>query len=333
MKYFYPKLHALHKPSIDLSDGLPGYKHLEVASRVDGILKGLLSAYETEVVYVEEFGDAEMRTIHDDDYVDFLLAISQEIEGEEEYVPPVFRKDLTAAPLYFRGGMYCSEIGTPIGKHSVKAGLNSAQTALNATSHMLQSNESGFVLTRPPGHHAGRRRYGGYCFFNNSYLAAQTFVNAGKKVAVLDIDYHIGDGSLEFATKDMPYYSLNSNAHRNYPYLEADFKNENEYVTLVEFATGISGERYVEYVEELMATAVNDSVDTVILSLGFDTLGTDYCQDEYIYVTPQNFRTIGALFGGLKQNVMILLEGGYDAENLELCAHEFMSGFISAKAL
>ena len=330
MKYFYPKLHNLHKPTIDLSDGLPGYKHLEVSSRVDGVLKGLLSAHKADVVYVEKFTDSEVRTIHDDDYVDFLLDISRELEGEEEYIPPVFRSDLSSAPLYFRGGMYSTEIGTPIGVDSVKAGLNSAQTALNATEYMLSTSKSSFVLTRPPGHHAGRRRYGGYCFFNNAYLAAQKFVNAGKKVAVLDIDYHVGDGSLEFATKEMPYYSLNSNTHRNYPYLEADFKNENEFVTLVEFETGISGERYVEYVKELIANAIDNSVDIVILSLGFDTLGTDYCQDEYIYVTPQNFRTIGSLFGELKQNCMILLEGGYDAKNLELCAHEFMSGFIQS---
>ena len=331
MKYFYPELHTLHKPSIDLSDGLPGYKHLEVASRVDGILKGLLSAYKAEVVYVEEFGDAEVRAIHDDDYVNFLLDISKEIEGEEEYIPPVFRKDLTSAPLYFRGGMYCTEIGTPIGKDSVKAGLNSAQTTLNATSYMIEEKRSAFVLTRPPGHHAGKRRYGGYCFFNNAYLAAKKFVDAGKRVAVLDIDYHIGDGSIEFATKDMPYYSLNSNIHRNYPYLEADFKNKNENVTLVEFATGILGERYVEYVKELILNAIDESVDVVVLSLGFDTLGTDYCQDEYIYVKPEDFKSIGALFGELDQEVLMLLEGGYDVKNLELCAKLFMSGFISKK--
>ncbi|MEA1982144.1 MAG: acetylpolyamine aminohydrolase [Campylobacterota bacterium] len=330
MKYFYPKLHTLHKPSIDLSDGLPGYKHLEVSSRVDGILKGLLSAYKAEVVYIEEFSDREVRTIHDEDYVDFLLEISKELESQEEYIPPLFRSDLSSAPLYFRGGMYCSEIGTPIGVESVKAGLNSSCTALNATEYMLQTGENSFVLTRPPGHHAGRRRYGGYCFFNNAYLAAQRFVDAGKKVTVLDIDYHIGDGSLEFATSEMPYYSLHSNTHRNYPYLEADFTNENENVTLVEFETGISGERYIEYVKELLSNAIDDSVDTVILSLGFDTLGTDYCQDEYIYVMPKDFRVIGELFGALRQNCMILLEGGYDAENLELCAFEFMSGFMKS---
>ncbi|MBA1438640.1 MAG: acetylpolyamine aminohydrolase [Epsilonproteobacteria bacterium] len=333
MKYFYPSLQALHKPSIDLSDGLPGYKHIETSDRVELILQGLLSAYEAEVVYVTDFDDAEVRTIHDDDYVDFLLAISKEIDQNAEYIPPVFRQDLTDSPLYFRGGMYCNEIGTPIGKESVKAGLNSAHTALSAATYMLQNNQSSFVLTRPPGHHAGRRRYGGYCFFNNAYLAAKKFADAGKKVAVIDIDYHIGDGSLEFACEQIPYFSLHSNIHKNYPYLDSDFKNENSYVTLNEFPSGISGEVYLQYVKKLIEQAVDDSLETIVLSLGFDTLETDYCQDEYIFVTPQNFQTIGTLFGALQQNIMILLEGGYDADNLKRCAAMFMDGFLSKKKL
>lgn len=328
MKYFYPKLHTLHNPTIDLSDGLPGYRHLETATRVDAVLKGLLSAYSADVIYVDNYSSDEVRTIHDNDYVDFLLNISKDLKNEEEYIPPVFRKNLNKSPLYFQGGMYCSEIGTPIGKDSVKAALNSAQTTLSATSYVLESKKSAFVITRPPGHHAGRRRYGGYCFFNNAYLAANMFVNADKKVAVIDIDYHIGDGSIEFAKNDMPYYSLHANINRNYPYLDADFKNVNENVYLMEFQTGISGDIYVEHVKELLFNAIDESTDIVILSLGFDTLGTDYCQDEYIYVTPLNFKTIGELFGQINQNVLILLEGGYDSDNLEECANQFMSGFM-----
>jgi len=332
VKYFYPKLHSFHKPSIDLSDGLPGYKHLEVASRIDEILKGLLSAFETEVVYVKKFGDTEIRTIHDDDYVEFLLSISKEIKDEEEYIPPIFRKDLMSAPLYFRGGMYCTEIGTPIGKDSVKAGLNSAQTTLEATKYVLEDNDA-FVLTRPPGHHAGKSRYGGYSFFNNAYLAANELNKNGQKVAVVDIDYHIGDGSLEFANKEIPYFSLHSNPFKNYPYLEADFINSNPYVTLEEFKTGINGDAYVNEIKNLLDKVVVINADIIILSLGFDTLETDYCQDEYIYVKPIHFKEIGELLGGLKQKVLILLEGGYDIENLELCAKNFMLGFVKKKGI
>ncbi|MDQ7043048.1 MAG: hypothetical protein Q9M34_05890, partial [Sulfurimonas sp.] len=228
---------------------------------------------------------------------------------------------------------YCSEIGTPIGKESVKAALNSAQTALNAAAYLLEEKKSSFVLSRPPGHHAGKRRYGVYCFYNNAYLAADMLVNSGKKVAVLDIDYHIGDGSLEFASADAPYYSLHANTQRNYPYLDKNIQIESEFVKLQEFKTGISGEVYVQNVLSFVEKALQKPVDVVILSLGFDTLGTDYTQDEYIYVKAENFRTIGEIFGSLKQEVMILLEGGYDSEFLELCAYNFMNGFISKKGL
>lgn len=334
MNYFYPLLHSLHKPSIDLSDGLPGYKHLEVASRVDLVLEGLLSAYRAEVVKVERLArEEEIVTIHEREYLGFLLAISKEIEEGEEYVPPIFRNDLRQSPLYFRGGMYCDEIGTPIGKESIKAALNSAATALDGVEYLLSEKKSAFVLTRPPGHHAGRSRYGGYCFFNNAYLAAYRCVQEGKRVAVVDIDYHIGDGSVEFADANAPYYSLHANTSRNYPYLDAAFKAESEFVTLEEFSSGISGDEYVVSVRKLLENVLESPYDTIILSLGFDTLGTDYTQDEYIYVKAEDFRAIGELFGALEQEVLTLLEGGYDSEFLAECAEHFMSGFISKKGL
>lgn len=323
MKYFYPKYHTLHKPTLDLSDGLPGYTHLEVSSRVELVLEGLLSAYRAEVISVEGFAEAEVREIHDKDYVDFLLAIEKEIEGE--YIPPLFRSNLSESPLYFQGGMYCSEIGTPIIRGSIQAALNSAQSVLEATEYLLCEEKNAFALTRPPGHHAGKRRYGGYCFFNNAYLAANLLNRAGKKVAVVDIDYHIGDGSLEFASKDAPYFSLHANISRNYPYLQLESESEHTY--LKEFTSGISGEVYLEEVRALVEKSLMVESDVVLLSLGFDTLESDYTQDEYIYVKAEDFRDIGMIFGSLKQEVLILLEGGYDSEFLALCAENFMSGF------
>jgi len=333
MKYFYPKYHNLHKPSIDLSDGLPGYKHLEVASRVELVLEGLLEAYKAEVVYVTSLARQEVLAIHDKDYVDFLLHISKELAENEEYVPPIFRNDLSESPLYFQGGMFCDEIGTPIGVGTIQAALNSASTALNATHYMIEHEKSSFVLSRPPGHHAGKRRYGGYCFFNNAYLSANEFRKSGKKVSVIDIDYHIGDGSLEFATKEMPYFSLHANTSRNYPYLDKNFRCENPYVHLEEFVTGIDGKTYVQNVHTLVQKALQTPADVIVLSMGFDTLESDYTQDEYIYVKLEDYRAIGALFGSLKQEVMILLEGGYDGEYLSLCAENFMHGFLQKRAL
>ena len=333
MKYFYPKLHTLHKPKMDYSDGLPAYKHLERQERVDAVLKGLLSAQICEVEYVEALAEAELREIHDDDYVDFLLQLSDEIEEDEEYIPSIFREDMSKSPLRFRGGMYCDEIGTPIGKGTINAARNSAKTALKGAEYILNEKKSAFVLTRPPGHHASASKYGGYCFFNNAYLCAKSLVNAGLNAAVIDVDYHIGDGSMSFATKDMPYYSLHAPAFSNYPYLDASFVNKNENVHLKELEDNMSGEAFLQAVEKLLLIALEKSPDVIVLSLGFDTLATDGLQDTPIKVQPENFTTLGEMFGSLKQEVLIVLEGGYDALGLELCAKNFMSGFLHKEAL
>jgi len=331
MKYFYPNLHNLHQPSIDLSDGLPAYDHLERAERIDLVLSGLQKAYPAKVVYTDDLAVKEVQEIHDPDYIDFLMKISNMLEGSREYLPSIFRDNMEKAPLFFQGGMYCKEIGTPIGRGSIRAALNSAQATLEAADYMITDQASAFVLTRPPGHHAGKRRYGGYCFFNNPYLAANFFVKKRQKAVVVDIDYHIGDGSLEFAGKEMPYFSLHADPHKNYPYLESTLHHHNTAVRLKEFKTGISGDQFIAEIRFLLEDVKKQNADVVVLSLGFDTLETDYCQDEYIYVKPDNFKEIGALFGRLPQNVLILLEGGYDMENIEKCSEYFMQGFMHEK--
>ena len=332
MRYFYPKHHLRHHPTIDLSDGLPGFTHLEVPDRVETVLDGFMEAWNAPVIPVETLAkSAELAMIHDGDYIQFLFAIVKELDEGSEYIPPIFRKDLSASPLFFRGGMYCDEIGTPIGIHTVDAARNSVATALEAADFLLGSGEDAAALTRPPGHHAGRRRYGGYCFFNNAYLAARLFENAGRKVAVTDIDYHIGDGSLEFARASSPYFSLHADIHRNYPYLEPDFHIGNPVVTLRTFQTGIDGDRFAREVKALLDSAIRSDPDILILSLGFDTLGTDYCQDEYIYVSPKHFEKIGRDFAEPGIPTLILLEGGYDSDNLKKAAYFFMKGFRSGR--
>ena len=90
-------------------------------------------------------------------------------------------------------------------------------------------------------------------------------------------------------------------------------------------------EAYSKNIRSLLKEAQKSSPDTIILSLGFDTLGTDYCQDEYIYVKPEDFDIIGEIFGETKQRMLLLLEGGYDTDYLEQCGEYFMRGFMKGR--
>jgi acetoin utilization deacetylase AcuC-like enzyme len=331
VRVFAPVDHGVHAPSLDYSDGLPPFPHLEAPERVERILEGIGDAGTPAVTWVEGEAEAAVRALHDADYVDFLLALAETLEPGQEYLPPVFRGDLSTAPLALRGGMYCTEIGTPLGAGSVRAGLNSARVAVEAARAVRASGGDAWALCRPPGHHAGRRRYGGYCLFNNAYLAVAELVPAGR-CPVLDLDYHIGDGSIEFAHAAAPYYSLHADPWRNYPYLDAGLDLAAPAIRLESLAPGTRGAEYVERVRALIAAIDGEGCAALVLSLGFDTLGSDYIQDELIGLEPEDFRAVGAAVGGLRAPVLVLQEGGYDIERLRACAGAFADGLLRARA-
>lgn len=331
MKAFFPLFHSLHQPKKDYSDGLPPIDHPEIPQRVDRVLDGFRRSSEIEITSVDTEALEGVRQLHDPDYVDFLLAISERLAPGQEYIPSHFRDDLTAAPLLHRGGMYCKETGSPVGPATVRAALNSAATAMSAAKHLIAYNEDVFAVCRPPGHHAGRRRYGGYCFFNNAYLAARQLNEANRKCAVLDLDYHLGDGSIEFANALAPYYSLHADPWRNYPYLTVDAELPGPHVFCSVFPDNSKHDAYLLLADKLIETVAGGLPQAVVVSLGFDTLGSDCIQDERICLCPADYARLGSSLTLLACPVLFLLEGGYDLEKLSECSNQLMLGFLSAR--
>jgi len=327
MYVFLPNKHNLHHPQQDYSDGLPPFEHLEVPKRVDAVLQGIQSATEVNLVTVTELALDAVSNLHDKDYVDFLLAIGEQIEPEQEYIPTVFSHNLLKSPLAYRGGMYSKEIGTPIGKDSIQVALNSAAVAKTAANYLLETGQDVIALCRPPGHHAGKRRYGGYCFFNNAYIAAKTL---NQQCAVLDIDYHFGDGSVEFANVNTPYFSLHADPWQNYPYLDSNIALPTKYTELMIFPNGSTGNSYLDLFKILLAKLGN--IKYLIVSLGFDTLGTDRIQDDSIYLEPTDYLIIGQLLAQIKAKKLVILEGGYDLLNLSACARYFTLGLLNQES-
>ncbi|MBA1149551.1 acetylpolyamine aminohydrolase, partial [Ectothiorhodospiraceae bacterium WFHF3C12] len=186
------------------------------------------------------------------------------------------------------------------------------------------------ALCRPPGHHAGRRRYGGYCYFNNAYLAARLLAQSGR-CAVLDVDYHLGDGSMEFATETTPYFSLHADPWTSYPYLSEDAGGPGPGMDLTTLPAGADGAVYQQLLEGIAGRIRDEGVEFLVLSLGFDTLASDYIQDVSVGLTPADFATVGAAVAGIGANTLFLLEGGYDTAGLADCAAGFMAGYDGAR--
>ena len=117
-----------------------------------------------------------------------------------------------------------------------------------------------YGLCRPPGHHAARSMYGGYCFFNNAAIAAEAIVRAtGEPVAILDVDYHHGNGSQQIFWRrgDVRYVSIHADPDGDYPYFlgradetgEGDGEGENLNIPL---PPGTTNDAYLEAVDRAL---------------------------------------------------------------------------------
>ena len=323
---YVPALHARHRPTRDLSDGYPGVDHPEVPSRVDRVLEGFAAAWEVDVQAVADLAWESVQRLHDPDYVRFLAELCDRLRAGEEYIPSIFHPDLSAAPLRLRGGMYCAETGTPFGAATLSAALCSAAAAERAARMMLETGRDAVALCRPPGHHAGRRRYGGYCFFNNAYVAGEILATAGR-CAVLDLDYHLGEGSAELASERIPYFSLHADPWRNYPYLDAGTHPGSAFARLESLPMGIDGKGYLERLRRLLERLDALELDFLVLSLGFDTAATDPIQDDPVSLRLEDYLAIGQALASLRPCIAIVLEGGYDLGGLSGCARYFAEGF------
>ncbi|UEX76710.1 acetylpolyamine aminohydrolase [Sediminicurvatus halobius] len=326
-----PALHAGHAPSHDFSDGYPPVPYPEVPQRVEAVLHGLQRIWPAQPIEVAGQALEAVRALHDADYVEFLLAIAETLQPGDEYIPTVFHPDLGGAPLRHRGGMYCAEIGSPLVAGTVEAALCSAAAAVAAAEAVAESGEDAIALCRPPGHHAGRRRWGGYCLFNNAYLAAHRLAAAGI-CPVLDVDYHLGDGGLEFASEQAPYFSLHADPWRNYPHLDARAGREAGPGALVVLPRDTDDAEYLELLDPVLARIDSLEPTALVVSLGFDIATGDGIQDDPVHIGPEGFHTLGRRIGRRPFPVVVLLEGGYDLEALPERAADFFAGLRDGRA-
>ncbi len=332
MTYFYPTLHQKHDPAYDYSDGLPPFAYMESVPRMDAVMRGVYRHVKKEdIVLVDGLIDEKYLSFHDEKYIKFLKDICEDLDEDEDFIPSMFRDDLSDAPLRFQAGMYCKEVGTPLQKGTFFAASNSAKTALEGAKYVLEKNVNAFALTRPPGHHSGVKSYGGYGFINNAFLATNFLVENELKTIMLDLDYHIGDGSVELCEKyGLEYFSLHIDPWKNYPYLTKDVSFKQN-IHLSHLAHETSSVKYLEKLSLCIEQIKSLNPDVLVLSLGFDTLKSDYCQDQQIGLENEDFFGIARLIKTLNVRVLVCLEGGYDKEHLSEAVDYFLQGMDDEK--
>jgi len=226
MIIFYNDKHALHHGKVEMFRGelVPCF---EVPARADFVLREIRSRKLGDVESAPELPDSALTRVHAPRYVDFLANAWSEwvaldpANAQRDAIPsywPIrsFRSDVLPASFPARMGLFSFDAGSPLTSGTWEAARTGAFCAMAAARRVIGGERAAFALTRPPGHHAGADFFGGYCFLNNAALAAQSLRDAGlERVAILDIDYHHGNGTqaIFYERPDVLFASIHGDPH------------------------------------------------------------------------------------------------------------------------
>jgi acetoin utilization deacetylase AcuC-like enzyme len=333
MKIFYSEDHRRHYPSFEVFDGGIRVPYFENPDRMDRIVSALQKTDWAEFTAPQDFGLEPILAVHDRGYINFLascwdewLASDPEIAASPEghaFLPATFalrRPTRPTASIRGRGGYYIMDLSACIVEGTYQAALTSANIALSAANSSFLFHNSSFALCRPPGHHAGRDYAAGYCFINNAAVAAN-WLSAKGKVAILDIDYHGGNGTQDifYERGDVLTISLHGDPDFEYPHY-IGFADETGSGAGLGFHrnfplpkdTGDAG--YLAALDEALTMIRAYAPDFLVLSFGADTFDGDPLG--MFQVTRAGFAEIGARIAGLNLPTTIIMEGGYANEAL-----------------
>jgi acetoin utilization deacetylase AcuC-like enzyme len=231
-----------------------------------------------------------------------------------------------------RAGWWGLDTANPLVAGTAGAAHAAADVALTAADLVLGGDQAAYGLCRPPGHHAGRSMAGGYCFFNNAAIAAEAIVQAtGQRVAILDVDYHHGNGTQQIFWRrgDVLYVSLHADPERQYPFFlgRADETGEGEGSGAnlnVPLPAGTDDAAYLAALDRGLDAIAATPGDVIVVSLGFDTYGQDPIGD--FGLTTAVYHECGRRTAALGRRLVILQEGGYYRPALGANARAWLRG-------
>ncbi|RDS78702.1 histone deacetylase family protein [Alteriqipengyuania lutimaris] len=277
-----------------------------------------------------DHGLAPILAVHDAQYVSFLKcafaewhAAGRQGDAIGYTFPVVQRRDLALDRIDAQLGRYSYDAGTPIAQGTWQAAYWSAQTALSALHDMTDSGErTAFALCRPPGHHAGPDYMGGYCYLNNAAIAARQASALGLgPVAVLDVDYHHGNGTQDIFWQDDAIFfaSIHADPRTDYPFYwgYADERGEGagEGTTLnLPLPRGTGWGDYREALMRSSEAIANWGAKFLVLSFGADTYEGDPISG--FSLSQNDFPRLGEAIGAMGLSTLVVMEGGYAVDDL-----------------
>ena len=327
----------LHRPLTRIAGGVL-QPNPEQPERITALLGGLDSAGVAVQAPRQHPLDA-IAAVHDSGYLAFLRTGFQAWRalpgsGPElrSSVHPSRHMGRLPQDLLGRAGFYHADVSCVLVEGTWEAALASANTAVDAMTRVLAGKDAVYALCRPPGHHAYRDQAGGFCYLNNTAIAASLAASRGARVAIVDVDVHHGNGTqaLFYDRPEVLTVSAHGDPARLYPYY-AGYADE----IGAGLGTGCNLNLPVPLLSDsdayLVAVATGCeavrrfSPDILIVALGLDASRDD--PFACMAVDEPGFRRMGELLGGLHLPTLIVQEGGYPSPTLGASLAAFLTGF------
>ncbi|HYM53001.1 MAG TPA: histone deacetylase family protein [Candidatus Dormibacteraeota bacterium] len=339
--------HLAHAGLVELVAGreVPCYESPERAIQIERALRADGSF---AIAEAEEHGLDPILAVHEAALVEVVehawsdALAAGDADGSRALIPDTYLLAAYPGPMRLDGqpdgahkrlGAFCFDTATPIVAGTAAAARAAVDVALTAAQRVVGGEPVGYGLCRPPGHHAARAMLGGYCFYNNAAIVAEWLRGEGgaRRVAILDIDYHHGNGTQQifWDRGDVLYVSLHADPAAAYPYFSGFAAEtgggEGAHLTRnlpLPPGTGLDG----------YAAALADALDLIaafepdaplVLSLGFDTFERDPIGDLALRTT--DYGEIGHMIGATGLPVIALQEGGYAVDAIGANAVAFLT--------
>jgi acetoin utilization deacetylase AcuC-like enzyme len=310
--------------------------YVEAPVRIQSILNELLPSGLFELQATQSYSENHILSVHDRGYLNYFRRICKNLKEGKSIYPYVFPVRNSIRPPKddsVRAGYYCIDTFTPLNKNAYLASKQAVDCTLTCADLLLEGSKLAYALIRPPGHHAERKSFGGFCYFNSAAIAANYLSKYGK-VALLDIDYHHGNGQQDIFYKRNDVLTISIHGHPSfaYPYFsgfadergEADGYGFNVNYPLPE---QVNGPVYRTHLLKAVRKIKGFKPAFIVLALGLDVAKGDPTGTWQL--KSGDLEENGRLLGELRLPMLVVQEGGYRTRSLGVNALSFFKGLYS----
>lgn len=336
MKIAYSAAHAAHDPSFFLVRG-QRRDSAEQPARADILLAAAKSAGH-DIFAPRDFGLGPVAAIHSPEYLDFLRTAQREwmkLDGAAaEVIPnvhPARRHASYPRSIVGRAGWHQVDTACPIGPGTWDGALAATQVALTAAQFILDGDWIAYALCRPPGHHAYADMAGGFCFLNNTAIAAQHLRQRHQRVAILDVDVHHGNGTqgIFYGRPDVLTVSIHADPLDYYPYFWGHAHERGEgagegFNLNLPLPMGTGDDVWLATAERALERIRAFAPGALVVALGLDASESDPLQG--LRITTAGFGRMAALIASLRLPTLLVQEGGYLGPELGENLAAFLDG-------